>query len=113
MSKSRAIEMYLKLRCRPLAFTSFKAFLKKQKQAKNYSPCLIFSKIFKEKYISSYILVTHRISLSGCHFFLEVLGNICVVIACFPGCDDINFEIDLNFLINPVSYITKRVRTKI
>ena len=35
----------LKLSCRPLAF-------KKQKEVWNWSPCLIFSIIFQEKYVS-------------------------------------------------------------
>ena len=61
----------LKLSCRPLAFTLFQAFLKKQKEAWNYSLCLIFCKIFEEEYFSSYILLTDRILLSDCLFFLR------------------------------------------
>ena len=30
---------------------------------------------------------------------LEVLGNMCIAIVCFPGLDFINFEINLIFLI--------------
>ena len=44
---------------------------------------------------------------------LEMLGNMCIVLVCFPGCDIINFEINLGFLIKPFSYMTKEVRTKI
>ena len=31
---------------------------------------------------------------------LDILGNMCIVIICFPIDDIINFEINLNFLIN-------------
>ena len=30
---------------------------------------------------------------------LEILGNMCITIACFPGCDIINFEMKFFFLI--------------
>ena len=41
---------------------------------------------------------------------LEILGNICIAIVCFPGCDVINFEISLIFLIKPFFYMTKYSR---
>ena len=28
---------------------------------------------------------------------LEILGNMCIAIVCFPGCDAVNFEINLIF----------------
>ena len=33
----------------------------------------------------------------------EVLGNMCIAIVCFPGCEVINFKIDLIFLWNRFS----------
>ena len=39
---------------------------------------------------------------------LEILGNKCIAIVCFPGCDVINFENNLIFLIKPFFYITKK-----
>ena len=39
--------------------------------------------------------------------------NMCIAIICFPGCDVINFEINLSFLIKTFSYMTKKLRTKI
>ena len=44
---------------------------------------------------------------------LEILGNMCNVIICFPVCDVVNFDINLNFLSKPFSYITTKVRTNI
>ena len=40
----------------------------------------------------------------------ETPDNMCIAIVHFPGCDVINFEIDLIFLINPFFYMTKKSR---
>ena len=61
----------LKLRCRPLRFTSYKAFLKKQKVVWNQSPCLTFALTFHKKYFSCYILLTDHLSFSGCLQFVR------------------------------------------
>ena len=45
--------------------------------------------------------------------FLEILGNMYIVIICFPVRDVINFEINLGFLNKPFFYMTKKVGTKI
>ena len=61
-------------------------------------------------------------SLTGQNFYCLVLGNIrqygyrywaiCVLQLCFPGCDVINFETSLIFLIKPFFYLTnKNTRT--
>ena len=42
----------------------------------------------------------------------EVLGNICITIVCFPGCDVMNFEINLIFLIKSFFSMTKKSRQK-
>ena len=54
--------------------------------------------VFKEKYFSRYILLTDQISLSDCP---RDLVQYIIIIACFPGCDLINSEINLSFLIEP------------
>ena len=47
---------------------------------------------------------------------LEILGNMCIAIVCFPTCDVINFEINLIFLSafpylsKAVFYMTKKSR---
>ena len=43
---------------------------------------------------------------------LEVLGNMFIAIVCFAGCEAINFEINLIFLIKAIHYITKKSRQK-
>ena len=41
---------------------------------------------------------------------LEILSNMSIVIVYLPGCDVINFEINLNFLIKLFFYKTKKSR---
>ena len=36
----------------------------------------------------------------------------CIAIACFPGCDVINFKINLIVLIKPFFYMTEKSRQK-
>ena len=43
---------------------------------------------------------------------LEILGSMCIAIVYFPGCDVINFEINLIFLIKPFLYIIIKSRQK-
>ena len=43
---------------------------------------------------------------------LEILVNMSIAILCKPGCDVINFEINLIFLFKPFFYITKKSRQK-
>ena len=96
----------LKLRCRPLGFTSYVAFLKNKKR---FGPILLasFSAWFlKKKYLSHYILLTGQISLSDCLYYLR-----CWAIR-FPVSDVIHFDIILSFLIKPLSHITRKVRRK-
>ena len=63
---------------------------------------------FEEKYFSDYILVTDQISLAD-FLFLEVFGNVCIVIICCSVCDVINFEINHSFLMKA---FFQRVRVK-
>ena len=35
---------------------------------------------------------------------LEIMGNMHIAIICFPGFDNLNFKINLIFLIKPFSY---------
>ena len=40
----------------------------------------------------------------------EKLGNMCIAVVCFPGCNVINFEVNLILLIKPFVYMTKKAR---
>ena len=59
----------------------------------------------------------HSINLPNLVFKLpllfKMLGNMCIVILCLSGCDVMNFEINLSFLIKPFPSMTEKVRTKI
>ena len=43
---------------------------------------------------------------------LEILSNMCIAIICYPGCDVIDFEINLIFLIEPFFLHDQKVMTK-
>ena len=59
--------------------------------------------VFKEKCFSCYTLIDQIVQLTKLilrlSLFLEILGNKCIAIVCFPGCDAKNFEINLMVLI--------------
>ena len=42
----------------------------------------------------------------------EISGNMCIVIACYPVWDVVNFEIYLSFLVKPLSFMTKNSEQK-
>ena len=42
----------------------------------------------------------------------EILGNMCIAIACKPVCDVMNFEVELIFLIKPFVLHDQKVVTK-
>ena len=44
---------------------------------------------------------------------LEILVNMCIRIVCYPGCDVINFEINLIFPIKPFFDMTEDSRQNI
>ena len=44
--------------------------------------------------------------------FLEILGNMCIAIVCYPCCDVMSFEINLIFLIKPFFFIWPKTKTK-
>ena len=67
--------------------------------------------VSQEKCFSCYILFTDPISLSDCLYFLRYWA-ICILLLCFPGCDVVNFEINLTFLIKRLFYMTKNSRQK-
>ena len=45
-------------------------------------------------------------------FTLEILGNMCIVIVYKSGCDVMDFEVNLIFLITPFSLHDQKVVTK-
>ena len=43
---------------------------------------------------------------------LEILGNMCIVVICFPDCDVITFDTNLIFSIKPSFYMPKKSSQK-
>ena len=72
------------------------------------SPAHFLCMICKEKYFSCYILLTDHILLSGCRLLLEILGNVCIAIVFYSGCDIMYFEINLIFVIELFFYMTEK-----
>ena len=68
--------------------------------------------IFQENFFLMLYSINRTYFIIWLPLLLEVLGNMCIVIACFPGRDVMNFEINLNFLIKPFFYIIKKWRQK-
>ena len=66
--------------------------------------------IFKEKYFFWCILLTDLVSL---RLLPKILGNMSIVIVCLPGCDVMNFEINLIFLIKTFFLYDQKVESKI
>ena len=66
---------------------------------------LVFPPHFVYDFLSKMFLMLYSISWPNFTVWLpllrEILHNMCIAIVCFPGCDFINFEINLIFLIKP------------
>ena len=73
---------------------------------------LTLSIIFRETCFSRYILLTDEISLSDCIYFLGYWAISVLKLFSFQGCDVINIEINLIFLIKPFFNMTKKSRQK-
>ena len=52
-------------------------------------------------------------SVNWLPILLKTLGNICITIVCWPGCDIIKFEVNLIILIKPFWYMTEKSRQKL
>ena len=86
----------LKISCKPFVLIWYKASLENKKSSGTSLPVSFFAWFLKKKSFSLYILLTEQISLSG-----------------FPGCDIIDFKVNLTFLIKPSFCMTKKPRQKI
>ena len=106
------VEVYrniLKLSCRRLAFNSFKFFLKGGLELISLAHFLYD---FWRKIFILLSAITWPDFIAWLPLLHEILGNISIVIVCWPGFDVINFQTDLVFLIKPFFYMTKTSRQK-
>ena len=51
--------------------------------------------------------------IASLSLLLDILINMCIAIACFPGCNVRNFEIKLIFPIKPFFLHDQKVKTKL
>ena len=95
MSKSRAI-VETETKVETIRFYLMLNFFKKKQNAVwNQSLSFIFCLIFEEKYFSHYIPFSDQISFSDYLYILRCWA-MCIAFVCYPVCDVIKFEIDLN-----------------
>ena len=64
-------------------------------------------KMFHKLYSSNWPVFIVWLSL-----LLEILVNMYIAIACWPGCGVTDFEVNHIFVIKPFSYMTKKSRQK-
>ena len=92
------VELYpkiLKLRCWSLTFTLYKAILKRDLELVPLSHFLHYS--WTKIYLTLY-LINWPNFIAWLPLLLEIMDNTFIVVICCPGCDAINFEINLTFL---------------
>ena len=73
-----------------------------------YKVCFIVSLIWGlPKFITLYCIDWPSL-IAWLSLLHEILGNMCIIIICYPVCDVINFEIKHSFLIKLFFYIIKK-----
>ena len=101
----------LKLSCRPIGITSYKACFFKKKRCETSLHTSFSAYFFLKKYLSCYNLLNVWTSFSGC--ICETLSNMSIVFVWYPGCDTIDFEIDLIFPVKLFFLDDQKVKIKI
>ena len=100
-----------KLRYWSLAFTTYKAFSNWKR-----SLALVFLPDFLHKFSRKIFLTLYFINspnfIVWLLLLLEILGNICIVIICFPIYDVVNFENNLSFFSSDFPTRPKRLGLK-
>ena len=69
---------------------------------------LIFKKSIQEQFLHHIL----RMIFLEKYFLFYILGNMCITFVYFPGCDFINFEINLVFPIKPLFYMSDKSSDK-
>ena len=72
----------------------------------------IFSVWFFKKNVSQLYSINWPNFIAWLSLLVDILGKRCIIIICFPICNDMNFEINLRFLIRPFSYIIEKSEQK-
>ena len=75
-----------------------------------YPPCSVYD--FHRKMFFKLHSINWPIFIVWLPLLHEILGNMCITIVCYPGCNVRKFEINLIFLIKAFCYVTKKSRQK-
>ena len=111
---SKYIEGYrniLKLSSRPLAFISYYVFLKNKKRSGTSHP-VPFSASFLKKMLLLLYCINWPSFIIWLPLLHEILGYMYIAIDCYPGCNVMNFEDNLIFLIKPFFLHEQKVKIK-
>ena len=97
------VEVYQNIKPRywQLDFTLHEAFLKTKKGLELVSLPRFVHGIWRKLFLTLY-------TINWSNFIAWILNNICIKIICFLFCDVINLEINLSFLMQPFSYMSKK-----
>ena len=97
-----------------LQTTFFHLILSFYKKRKRFGTSLFAS--FSAYFLKKILLLLYYINWPNFIVWLpllcEILSNMCITIVCKPGCDAMNFEVNLILLIKPFSLHDQKVVTK-
>ena len=92
----------------------FKPF---QKIKRDLEPVYLLSLIFDMFFWRKILFLLYSINwpnfIDWLSLLCEILGNMCIAIVFKPGCDVINFKVNLTFLIKPFWYMAKKSMQKL
>ena len=91
---------YIETKLQTICFYHILGFLKKSRGME-----LVFLPHFLHNFWRKILLLLYSINWTNFFVWLpllcEILGSMCIAIVCKPGCDVMNFEVNLIFLIKP------------
>ena len=105
---SKYVETKLQNTC---FFTSYKAYLKNKRRSGTSLSASFCAWFLAKNFILLYS-VNWPNFIAWLLLLHEILYNIWIVIVCSPGCDVINIEINLIFLMKPFFLHEQKVKTK-
>ena len=105
----------MKLSWKSLAITPFKAFLKieKSKRCLELVSLPNFPHDFQRKIFHTLYSINSSKFIVWFPFVRKILGNLCIVIVCYPGCDVIDFATNLKNLVKPLVLDDQKVKIKV
>ena len=87
---SQGLSKYVKIKLQTTCFYFISSFLKKTKRGLELFPLPHFLQDFWRRIFLKLYSINWPDLIVWLSFFHEILGNICIVIACFQGCNVIN-----------------------